>query len=113
MTPGDICIGKFPPGGTPGARPRPVLLLTGPLGTVPEFVVAYISSVIPTQLLPGDILLDPARSDHASMNLRQLSVLRMHKISTVHSRDLLRYLGVMPPSMFAQAQSHLRSVLNL
>lgn len=113
MTPGEICLGKFPLGGTPGVKPRPVLVLAGPLGPVPEFVAAYISSVIPSLLLPSDILLDPSSPDHASTNLKQLSVLRLHKIATVHNRDLLRRLGVVSPSVFAQAQTALRTVLNV
>jgi len=38
---------------------RPVLLLTGPVGPVPEVLVAYISSVRPTVLLDSDLLIDP------------------------------------------------------
>jgi hypothetical protein len=38
---------------------RPVLLLAGRLGSVPEVLVAYISSVLPTQPLPSDLIVDP------------------------------------------------------
>jgi hypothetical protein len=37
---------------------RPVLLLTGPVGGIPELLVAYISSIIPSQLLPTDLVLN-------------------------------------------------------
>ena len=46
MHPGEIYLAKFPFGDAPGMKIRPVLLLTGPVGAVPEIVVAYISSTL-------------------------------------------------------------------
>jgi hypothetical protein len=56
MAPGEICLATFPFGDAPGMKLRPVLLLTGPLGSIPEVLVAYISSVVPVTLLPTDVL---------------------------------------------------------
>src|SRR6266478_3551608 len=75
MIPGDFYLATFPFAGKVGAKMRPVLALTGPLGPVPEFLVAYISSVIPASLLPSDIMLDPANPDHASTGLKNISLL--------------------------------------
>ena len=47
MTPGEIYLANFPFGGSAGMKLRPVLLLTGPIGDVPEILVVYISSVLP------------------------------------------------------------------
>jgi len=47
MQPGEIYLAKFPFGDVPGMKLRPVLLLTGSVGPIPEVLVAYISSVIP------------------------------------------------------------------
>ena len=66
---------------------RPVLLLTRAVGSVPEVLVAYISSVVPPTLLPSDILLDPGKKEHAPTNLKTKSVL--------HSTNWQRFtLGV-------------------
>ena len=46
MRPGEIYLAKFPFGDAPGMKIRPVLLLTDPVGIVPEILVAYISSFI-------------------------------------------------------------------
>lgn len=54
MKRGEIYPAKFPFGDVPGMKLRPVLLLSGELGTVPEVLVAYISSVVPAQLLSTD-----------------------------------------------------------
>ena len=40
MSPGEVHLASFPFGGTVGAKVRPILLLTGSLGTVPEVLVA-------------------------------------------------------------------------
>jgi PemK-like, MazF-like toxin of type II toxin-antitoxin system len=90
MAPGKIYLAMFPFGDAPGMKLRPVLTLTGPIGTVPEILVAYISSVIPTQAMPTDILLDPSQSDHKSANLKVISVVRLHKLATLHTSSLAR-----------------------
>jgi len=93
MFPGEIYLAKFPYGDAPGMKLRPVLLLTGPLGPVPEVLVAYISSVIPSQLLPSDLILDPALPQFRSTHLKIISALRLHKLATLHCTSLVRYLG--------------------
>jgi len=80
MLPGEIYLAQFPFGDAPGMKLRPVLLLTGPIGPIPEILVVYISSVIPSQPLPSDMLLDPAlpqfRSTHLESRLLGLGHFR-------------------------------------
>ena len=56
MAPGEIYLANFPFGAGGGMKLRPVLLLTGPVGSVPEVLVAYISSVLPPQLMLAALL---------------------------------------------------------
>src|SRR5215475_3289858 len=93
MRPGEIFLAKFPFGDIPGMKLRPVLLLTGPVGSVPEVVVAYISSVVPPNLLPSDLMLDPATPEFRSSGLKVLSTLGLHKLATIHTSSLVRRLG--------------------
>jgi|SRR5271166_4248323 len=93
MRPGEIYLARFPFGDAPGMKLRPVLLLTGPIGVVPETVVAYISSVIPTRFLPSDLVLDPALPEFRPTNLKTSSALRLHKLATIHCCSLARHLG--------------------
>lgn len=113
MKPDEIYLANFPFGGSAGRKLRPVLLLTGPLGSVPEFLVAYISSIIPTPLLPSDIILDPVTADHASTNLKTTSVVRLHKLATIHSRSLARHLGSLSPITTSEVDAKLRTLLRL
>jgi len=113
VSPDEIYLASFPFGGSAGMKLRPVLLLTGPVGSVPEVLVAYISSVIPPQLLPTDVVLDPATSEHASTNLKTKSVLRLHKLATIHARSVVRRLGAICGATASQVDDGLRSLLDL
>ena len=42
LKPDEIYLAHFPFGGSPGMKHRPVLMLTGPIGSVPEVLVAYL-----------------------------------------------------------------------
>jgi mRNA interferase MazF len=113
MRPGEIDLARFPFGDAPGMKLRPVLSLTGPVGNVPEVLVAYISSVIPTGLLPSDLLLDPTLPEFRSTNLKTLSALRLHKLATIHCSSLVRYLGRVDSRTQGAVASKLRDLLQL
>ena len=97
MQRGEIYLASFPFGDTATVKLRPVLVLTPPVGNVPEFLVAYISSVVPPRLLNSDILLNPIQPEHASTRLKATSLLRLHKMATLHVTSFQRYIGVVSP----------------
>ena len=109
----EIYLARFPMGGTVGAKVRPVLLLSEPVGPVPELLTAYISSVIPDTLLPSDLLLDPRSPEHSSANLKAVSIVRLHKLSTIHLRDAFRRLGELSPTTMIEVGNRLRALLVL
>lgn len=113
MQPGEIYLAKFPFGDVPGMKLRPVLLLTAPVGPIPEVLVAYISSVVPARLLSSDLVLDPSVPEYSSTNLKTKSALRLHKLATIHSSSLARYLGVLSSSTYNTAISKLRKFLQV
>ena len=113
MRPGEIYLAQFPFGDAPGMKLRPVLLLTGPLGPVPEVVVAYISSVIPLQPLATDIVLDPANPDFQTTHLKTKSMLRLHKLATIHSTSLARHLGSVNLETSALVATKLKNLLQI
>jgi mRNA interferase MazF len=113
MRPGDIYLAQFPFGDIPGMKLRPVLLLTGLVGPVPEVLVAYVSSVVPTQPLPSDMLMDPSRPEFGSTHLKTLSVLRLHKLATIHASSLARYLGSIEAATLSIVAAKLVSLLAL
>ncbi|HTQ40240.1 MAG TPA: type II toxin-antitoxin system PemK/MazF family toxin [Pirellulales bacterium] len=113
MHPDDIYLASFPFGDAPGMKLRPVLLLTDRLGSVPEVVVAYISSVIPAVLLPTDLVIDPVNPDGASTNLKTKSVLRLHKLATIHASAIVRRLGAISAKTSTEVDGKLRALFQL
>jgi hypothetical protein len=113
MTPGEIHLAKFPYGDTPAMKLRPVLVLTGPIGVGPEVLVAYISSVVPPHLLGSDLLIDPRQPDHRSTNLKSVSIIRLHKLATIHVRSVARRLGNISVTAQALTSAKLRALLQL
>lgn len=113
MNKGDIYLARFPLGGTVGVKVRPVLLLTAPVGPVPEVLTAYLSSVVPISSLPTDLVVDPALPAYASTNLKTVSVIRLHKLATLHQRDLFRQLGTLSATAVAEVDLRLRALLTL
>lgn len=111
MQPGEIYLAAFPFGDVPGMKLRPVLLLTSGPGLVPEVLVAYISLVIPSQLLPSDLILDPAQPEFQPCNLKVESALRLHKLATIHCSSLVRHLGNIGPIQQAVVAVKLRALL--
>jgi mRNA interferase MazF len=108
-----LYLANFPFGDAPGMKLRPVLALTSALGSIPEVLVAYISSVMPTQLLTSDIVLDPSLPDHSSTKLKSKSVLRLHKLATIHQTSIVRQLGTLPPTVAVQVDQALRDLLKV
>ena len=90
---------------------RPVLVLAGPGGAVPEVLVAYISSVLPTALMPSDLVLDPAKPGFHSTNLKTVSVPRLHKLATTHAPMIACDLGHLPQSQRETVAAKLRGLL--
>jgi mRNA interferase MazF len=107
---GEIYLAEFPFGDTGATKLRPVLLLTGPVGIGTACVAAYISSVIPTALLPSDLLLDPSRPEHSTTRLKTVSVLRLHKIATIHRGSLRRRLGELGAGVQTAVSERLRGL---
>ena len=113
MAPGDIYLANFPFGGSAGMKLRPVLLLTGPIGPVPEVLVGYISSVVPMPLIASDVLMDPSHPDFIDTHLKAISVLRLHKLATIHARGVVRRLGTLSPAAKISVSVKLRALLNV
>ena len=113
MKPGDFCLCRFPFADRDGSKKRPALILSPLVGPAREVVVAYVSTVLPASLLPTDILISPTDPDHASTGLADPSILRLHKLATVHGRIVGRRIGELSPALGAEAADKLRRFLNL
>ena len=110
---GDIFLASFPYGDVPEMKLRPVLLLTPLIGVGTEVLVGYKTSVTPEVLIETDFQLDPSNSAFASTRLKQTSVIRLHKLATIHVTSLKRRLGYLDDNGLKQVDNKLRALLEL
>lgn len=75
--------------------------------------MAYISSVLPSQPLPSDLILDPAQPPFQTTDLKVPSALRLHKLATIHSSSLARHLGVLESGQQKVVGEKLKTLLGL
>ena len=113
MRRGEVYLGSFPYGDMPAMKLRPVLLLTGQIGAGVEILVAYISSVVPVVPLESDLPLDPSRPEHSSTGLKSASVVRLHKLATIHVTSLRRRLGEISAEAQQDVDARLKDLLKL
>src|SRR5712691_1557357 len=92
---GKVVLVPFPFDDLSGAKVRPAVCLTEPIGPHRHVVLAFASSVMPPSLLPTDLLLDPNDSDFTETGLRVRSALRLHRLITVTTAIIRRELGVL------------------
>ena len=91
--------------------PRKQLSRARSIGSIPEVMVAYISSVLPAQPLPSDVILDPTQPAFRTTNLKVPSALRLHKLATIHASSLARHLGVLEPDQRGVVAAKLKALL--
>jgi mRNA interferase MazF len=113
MQAGEIHLAAFPFGDIPRMKLRPVLLLTARIATTNELLVSYVSSVVPATLLPSDLIIDPSVAEHRSTGVKVVSVLRLHKLATIHITSVRRRLGQLSAASFSQVRDKLRVLLAL
>jgi mRNA interferase MazF len=75
MTRGKVVLVPFPFDDFSGAKVRPAVCLTDPIGTHRHVVLAFISSRVPADLLETDFILDSTQADFAATGLRVSSAL--------------------------------------
>ncbi|HEX8295710.1 MAG TPA: type II toxin-antitoxin system PemK/MazF family toxin [Chthoniobacteraceae bacterium] len=105
-----VVLVPFPFDELAGNKVRPAVCLTDAVGPYHHVVLAFITSVVPAQLEPTDLLLDPGSRPIGATGLRVRSVLRLHRLITVPSSVILRQLGC-SPDLQADVQLRLVSFL--
>jgi mRNA interferase MazF len=110
---GSVVLVPFPFDDLSGAKVRPAVCLTEAITAHRHVVIAYLSSVVPTIVLPSDLVLDPMDPDFRRTGLQVRSVLRLHRLATVRTRLFIRMLGELSDGQLQQVESRLRRVLSL
>lgn len=92
-------------------KKRPVLALTKPIGDYQLVICAFISSKIPSKLLPSDVVLSDNSSDFAKTGLLQTSVIRLHKLTSLDSTIFITgQIGTLPKTYETEIQQKLKAL---
>ena len=99
MIKGKIVLVPFPFDDLSTHKVRPSVCLTNSIGPHDHVILAFISSRIPQDLLPTDIVLDSGQPEFAATGLHVTSTLRLHRLMTASSSLFKRELGMLPSAI--------------
>ena len=89
MKTGSILLVPFPFAELTNRKARPCVLICRTKDKYSDLVIAAISLVIPSQLTENETLLQPS----AKNGLRKISVIKVDRIVTMKSDDLIAHIG--------------------
>jgi mRNA interferase MazF len=98
---------------TTKVRPAVILSPEPFLSRGDDVVLLFISSVIPPDPLPSDIVLTPDHPSFAATGLKYPSVFRGHKITVLHKSLVQRVLGELDDELEARVGDCLKIALGL
>ncbi len=78
-----------------------------------DVLCLFISSTMPEDLLPTDLVLEPVHPSFLKTGLKRRSVLRMHKLALLHKALVLRVLGEIDQTLMGEINHRLRLALGL
>ena len=108
-----VVLVPFPFDDLSSSKVRPAVALTKAVGEHRQVVLAFITSVVPSNVEPTDVLLDPGTADFVRSGLRVRSAVRLHRVVTVSAAMIQRQLGELTPNLQAQVQQRLRALFGL
>ncbi|WP_342626166.1 MULTISPECIES: type II toxin-antitoxin system PemK/MazF family toxin [Alicyclobacillus] len=108
-----IVLIPFPFDDLQSHKVRPALCLTDPISAHDHVVVAFISSQVPTHLLPTDIVLRAGTDAFAPTGLKVSSVIRLHRMVSMTTRIIRYELGHIADETRDLVESKLIQLFNL
>ena len=109
---GDVVLVPFPFTDLTSAKVRPAVVVSvDPQGE--DLVLAFISSVIPREAGPSDLVLREEDPDFVPTGLKRSSVFRMSKVVTVARSLVARRLGRASANLQARLDERLARALGL
>ena len=112
---GSVVLIRYPFSDLSGEKVRPALVLTPDqwLPRLDDVLCLFISSAMPDDLLPTDLVLDPVYPSFSSTGLKRRSVFRTHKLALLHKALVVRILGEVEAQLMDEINQRLRLALGL
>ncbi len=112
---GSVVLVQYPFTDLSGSKVRPALALTPDnlLSQIDDALFLFISSTIPLNLLPTDLVLKSDHPDFAQTGLHFDSTFRTHKLALLEKSLVSRHLGRVCDSLLQEIETKLRLALGL
>jgi mRNA interferase MazF len=113
MTRGTVVLTPFPFTDLQGVKVRPAIIVSRTDRRGDDVILAFVSSVVPADLSPTDLIVDPGTPEERSCGLKRISVVRCDKLATVQRRILLGELGALSAACLVELDQRLKVALAL
>jgi mRNA interferase MazF len=95
-----------------GEKLRPAVIVS-PDPQELDAVIAFISSMVPSELAETDFMLTPDHPDFSKTGLKKVSIFKLKKLLTIERTKLIRRLGRVSPAIQEELDRRLRNALGL
>lgn len=92
---------------------RPVVCLIDLIGKHQQLVVAFITSQIPEDILPTDLVIGTDHPEFSITGLKVSSTVRLHRLMTVNIDLIRRELGEIPPALQTELKHGLANLFSM
>lgn len=113
MKKGTIILTRFPFTDFSSLKRRPAIVISKENENTSDVIIAFISSVIPDNLFPTDLLLRQDEPDFRETGLHKTSVIRLDKIMTIEKELLTGEIGELPVKFIPAIDRKLKIVFGL
>ena len=113
MIKNSIVLVPFPFDDFSNTKVRPAVCLTGEIGIYNHVIIAFISSKIPNEILPSDIIIKVDAIINSGTGLIIDSVIRLHKLVTIPKTLIKRKLGVLDNDVNNEVQEKLKDLFGI
>jgi len=111
MNPGDVILIDFPFTIPTQSKIRPAVVLTVTQDKYKDIVICAISSVVPATIAPREILISTSDPSFPATGLRVDSVIKIDRIATLRTTDVIIKLGHCPPNLWNELVAKFRNLV--
>ncbi len=113
MKRGTIVLSLFPFTDLTASKRRPVVIVSVDSPSNNDFIVAFISSVVPYDLEPTDLLFSRKHKDFKRSGLKRDSVIKLSKLATLNLSILSGEIGSVSKETLNEIDKRLKLALGL
>ena len=108
-----VVLVPFPFDDLSSSKLRPAICLTNSKGIYNHVVCAFITSNLTAKIEPSDILLSSNDPGFTLTGLKVNSAIRLHRLTTIPERLILRILGELPLTTIDEIRSKLKTLFGI